>query len=68
MHCLMNDFERALINSCERWFECDYHLGCFFHWKQAIRKKMVEMKFEMEIISEILPMMDFLTVVPKTDI
>lgn len=29
---------------------------------------MVEMKFEFEVISEILPMMDFLTIVPKTDI
>ncbi len=29
---------------------------------------MVEMKFELEVISEIMPMMDFLTVVPKTDI
>ncbi len=68
MHSVMHDFEKALINSCERWFACDYHLGCFFHWKQAIRKKMVEMKFDFDIISGILPMMDFLTVVPKTDI
>ena len=68
VHSVMHDFERALINSCERWFACYYHLGCFFHWKQAIRKKMVEMKFDFEIISEIWPMMDFLTVVPKADI
>ncbi len=61
VHSVMHDLERALINACERWFACDYHLGCFFHWKQA-------MKFEFEVISEILPMMDFLTVVPKTDI
>ncbi len=27
---IMHDFEWALVNSIERWFHCNYHLGCFF--------------------------------------
>ncbi len=25
---VMHDFEYALVNSIDRWFKCDYHLGC----------------------------------------
>ena len=27
---VMHDIEWALVNSIERWFKCDYHLGVFF--------------------------------------
>ena len=30
VHGVMHDFEWAMINLIERWFKCDYHLGCFF--------------------------------------
>ena len=68
VHACMHDFEAALIKSIGRWFKCKHHIGCFFHWKQALQGKMVDMKFESNIIKETLPMFDFLTVVEKRNI
>ncbi len=65
---VMHDFEWALINSIERWFKCDYHLGCFFHWKQAIRHNMIEKGFHKDVVKMIMPLFDFLTVIHKKDI
>ena len=65
---VMHDFEYALVNSIDRWFKCDYHLGCFFHWKQAIRHNLIEWGFKKESVKLLLPMFDFLTVVEKGDI
>ena len=65
---VMHDFEYALVNSIDRWFKCDYHLGCFFHWKQAIRHNLIEWGFKKESVKLLLPMFDFLTVVDKTQI
>jgi len=62
---VMHDFEWALI---EKWFKCEYHLGCFFHWKQAIRHNLVEKGFHRDMIKEVLPLFDFLTVIKKEDI
>ena len=63
----MHDFERALINSVGKWFKCEHHLGCFFHWKQALRKNMVDKGFITDVIALILPLFDFLTVIKKED-
>ena len=63
----MHDFEWALINSVGRWFRCDHHLGCFFHWKQALRKNMVDRGFKNDVILIILPLFDFLTVIDRED-
>ncbi len=68
VHGVMHDFEWAIINSIERWFKCDYHLGCFFHWKQAIRHNMIERGFRKETVAYLLPKFDFLTVIDKDDI
>ena len=64
---VMQDFEWALVNSIERWFKCEYHLGCFFHWKQAIRHNIVEKGFHKDMIKVVLPLFDFLTVIKKED-
>ena len=68
VHGVMHDFEWAMINSIEKWFRCNYHLGCFFHWKQAIRHNMIERGFSKETVAYLLPKFDFLTVVDKDDI
>ncbi len=65
---VMHDFEWALVNSIERWFRCEYHLGCFFHWKQAIRHNMIEWGLDKDFIRTVLPLFDFLTVIKKEDI
>ena len=68
VHACMHDFEAALIKTIGRWFRCKHHIGCFFHWKQALRRKMADTKFDNDFIKEILPMFDFVTVVEKGDI
>ncbi len=68
VHGVMHDFEWAMINLIERWFNCNYHLGCFFHWKQAIQHNMIERGFGKETVAILLPMFDFLTVIDKDDI
>jgi hypothetical protein len=65
---VMHDFEWAMINLIERWFKCDYHLGCLFHWKQAIRHNMIGKGFKKETVAILLPMFDFLTVINRNDI
>jgi hypothetical protein len=59
---VMHDFELAL-----RWFKCEYHLGCFFHWKQAIRHIMIEKGFHNDVVKVIMPMFDFQMVIEKKD-
>ena len=68
VHGVMHDFEWAMINSIERWFKCDYCLGCFFHWKQEIQHNMIEHGFSKEMVAFLLPKFDFLTVIDKDDI
>ncbi len=63
----MHDFEQALINSVGKWFKCEHHLGCFFHWKQALCKNMVDKGFTTDVIALILPLFDFLTLIKKED-
>ena len=65
---VMHDFEWALIDSIERWFKCEFHLGCFFHWKQAICHNMIDKGFHKDVVKVILPLFDFLTVIEKKDI
>ncbi len=58
MYMHVHDFEAALIKTIGRWFRCKHHIGYFFHWKQALHGKMVDMKFNSEVIKETLPMFD----------
>ena len=63
---VMHDFEQALNNSVGKWFKYEHHLGCFFHWNQALCKNMVDKGFMMDVIALILPLFDFLTIIRKT--
>jgi hypothetical protein len=56
---MMHDFKWTLINLIERWFKCEYHLGCFFHWKQAIRHNMIDKGFHKDVVKVILPLFDY---------
>ncbi len=65
------DFEKAIINSCEHQFPEGFHVGCFFHLKQAWRRYLItKCGFLREEIS--LAMMrgvlDILTILPFGDI
>jgi len=66
------DFELALINAVQSIFPYTKINGCLFHWKQAICRKLVSLKFTNE--KEILEIcmhknaMDILTVIPENKI
>jgi hypothetical protein len=48
MNCktMVHDFEDAIINAVKISFEVTYHYCCWFHFKQALRRKMEELKME----------------------
>ena len=66
------DFEQALLGAITRIFPYSKIIGCLFHWKQAIRRKLLSLKFTNE--KEIVPhamvkySMDILTVIPTNEI
>ena len=66
------DFEQALLNAISGIFPFSKIVGCFFHWKQAIRRKSIALKFknEKEIVScsMVKNLMDILTVIPANEI
>ena len=38
------DFEQALMNAVDGIFPFSKIIGCFFHWKLAIRRKLTSLK------------------------
>ena len=64
------DFERAIINAMKSQFPNTIIVGCLFHFKQAIRKHLTELKIKPEHISAAMAptVIDLLTVIPKDEI
>ena len=66
-----SDFERAIINAAKHYFPEGFHNGCFFHFKQAIRKHMIEvLYFHKALVSLFMDVgkLDLLTVIPVEEI
>ncbi len=63
VHGVMHDFEWAFTNLVEGWFGCKYHLACFFLWKKALHKNMVDSGFSDELIARALPKFYFFSVI-----
>ncbi|KAG2910767.1 hypothetical protein PC116_g10866 [Phytophthora cactorum] len=64
------DVEQALIDSIGEQFPTARVIGCLFHWKQAIRRRMMALYFshtEISIVMEV-GIIDMLTVIPPADI
>ena len=64
------DFEKALHNAVIGQFKGCKLNGCLFHWKQAIRRKMLALKIDGEQISMAMTkfVLDVLTVIPPNEI
>ena len=66
------DFELALINAIQGIFPYAKINGCLFHWKQAIRRKLISLKLsnEKEIVDIMMHQnsIDILTIVPVNEI
>jgi hypothetical protein len=59
------DFELGLINACSFNFPDAVHIGCYFHFMQAIRKYMIEkLYFDRETVSTFMEEVVILTLIP----
>ena len=71
VNSFMSDFERAIINAGNHHFPDATHNGCFFHFKQAIRKHMVnKLGFHREYVGEFMQpgQLDLLNILPHDEI
>ncbi|KAJ8564223.1 hypothetical protein ON010_g7121 [Phytophthora cinnamomi] len=61
------DFELALLQNVKDQFPNANSVGCLFHWKQAIRRKMVALHIPLDQVKQsMLPgCLDLLTVFPR---
>ena len=64
------DFEKGLIKAVGEQFPKSKINGCLFHWKQAIRRKMLKLKIDKEYVSMAMyiNVLDVLTIIPKNEI
>ena len=62
------DFEMGEINAVNCQFPNAKKDGCFFHWKQALRRKMVDLGIDKQQMKMALKEMDLLTVIPKEEV
>ena len=65
------DFEAGLLKAMKEQFPEGYAVGCLFHWKQSLRRKLMELNVSLEKISELMcedGLINLLTVVPLSEI
>jgi MULE transposase domain len=49
-----SDFEQAILSTMKTEFPTGVAVGCLFHWKQAIRRKLVDFHIPKYLISELI--------------
>jgi hypothetical protein len=71
------DFEKALQNAVQEQFGFkkdgtpSLSVGCLFHWKQAVRRRLLRLYIDKDIISRLMDkngLINLLTVVPIDDL
>lgn len=64
------DFEKALQNAVKDQFPCANRIGCLFHFKQALRRKLIKLRIPDEQIHQVMQknMLERLTKVNKNQI
>jgi hypothetical protein len=65
------DFERGLLNALHRMFPSAHMVGCLFHLKQALRRKLIACKIPLDTVSSIVGVdgvIELLTVIPENEI
>jgi hypothetical protein len=68
---MMSDFELNIMAACKWDFPEALQMGCIFHWKQALRRKLLELRLPKQLISAFLGpagLINILTVVPLEEI
>ena len=64
------DFEKGLMKAIDQQFPRGKINGCLFHWKQAIRRKMLSLKIDQEYVGHAMTKncIDILTIIPRDEI
>jgi hypothetical protein len=66
------DFETSLMKAMKNQFRNAYEVGCFFHWKQALLKKLTKLKLPDSVVYQLIGheegLLNLLTVVPIEEI
>ena len=64
------DFELAIVNLVKQTYPKAKNIGCLFHWKQAIRRKLLAMGFDPTLVSSFMKpgRLDLLTGIPVQEI
>jgi hypothetical protein len=66
---ITSDFEIGLINSLEKSFgENKEYIGCYFHFKQALKRKFKDLGFSNTQTEYFLELIGFLTVINEDEI
>lgn len=71
------DFEKALMKAVKAQFSCrvqtqvPHHIGCLFHWKQALRRHLEGLDIPKVIIKSLMDkkgLINILPVIPAAEI
>lgn len=62
------DFEKGLVNACKHEFPESYLIGCYFHLKQALHRKLKKLNPNQPKIYELLTHIELLTILPIEEI
>ena len=65
------DYEQALIKAMSTQFKGSKLVGCLFHWKQAIRRKLITLRIPETLVSKFVGKggpLELLCVIPARDI
>lgn len=64
------DFEKALISAVSKRYEKVKIVGCLFHFKQSLRRRLVQEKIDDSDIKELMSSsgVELLTIIPVTDV
>lgn len=64
------DFEKALINAVNSQFRNSNIIGCLFHFKQALRRKLLSLRINKNQIHQAMQCgnLDLLTIIPANEI
>lgn len=67
---VIRDFEKSLMNAITEQFPAVDIVGCLFHWKQALRRKMLELRIPRpQIATNLHPnVIDVPTIIPVDEI
>ena len=66
-----SDFEHGIMSSMKAEFPAGVAVGCLFHWKQAIKRKLVDFHIPKHLIRMLIGtdgVMNILTVIPIEEI